>query len=252
MKGKNVYQCWIDKYGEEEASKKIEQHKNRLSKSIKNFTNKLTKEEKKEIYKNYSTNHKSVYQCWIDKYGKEKADEMESKRRAHMSKKMSGSRNPMFGKPSPNESGRGWSGWYRGLHFRSIFELSYLTYLVENKINFKTGESINFRVEYQDAIGNDRNYYPDYYIIDTQEIIEIKASYFLKDEQTKLKINKAKEKYGEKYIILTENDIHILKLKDIIKLIKQGEDLKFKDKYQQKILKLIEKENNNATVNNNS
>lgn len=241
MKNKNVYQCWIDKYGEKEAALKIEQHKNRLSRSIKSFTNSLTKEEKKEIYKNYNTNHKSVYQHWVDKYGKEKADEMESKRRAHMSKKMSGSGNPMFGKPSPNESGRGWSGWYKGLHFRSIFELSYLKYLIENKINFKTGESTDFRVEYKDLKGNDRNYYPDYYIVDTQEIIEIKPSYFLINEEVKIKTDNAKKKYGNKYIILTEKDIHILKLRDIIELINQGEDLKFKDKYQQKILTIIEK-----------
>jgi hypothetical protein len=32
----------------------------------------------------------------------------------------------MYGKPSPQGSGNGWSGWYKGKYFRSIMELSFI------------------------------------------------------------------------------------------------------------------------------
>jgi very-short-patch-repair endonuclease len=46
---------------------------------------------------------KSNYQRWLEKYGKEKADELEAMRAAKMSIAMSGSNNPFFGKTHTND-----------------------------------------------------------------------------------------------------------------------------------------------------
>lgn len=55
-------------------------------------------------------NTKPVYDCWISKYGKKKADELDKIRKEKWSKLMRGSGNPMYGRPSPSGSGNGWSG----------------------------------------------------------------------------------------------------------------------------------------------
>ena len=63
---------------------------------------------------------KSVYYWWEKKYGKEAADTKLLNFKKILSNKMSGEKNPMYGKPSPPGAGNGWSGWYKGWYFRSI------------------------------------------------------------------------------------------------------------------------------------
>ena len=87
-------------------------------------------------------------------YGKEKAEEIKKK----ISKRSSGSNNPMFGKPSPQGSGNGWSGWYKGFFFRSLLELSFLV-----KSNISEIENAEYiKIKYIDENGKERNYLPDY------------------------------------------------------------------------------------------
>jgi hypothetical protein len=62
-------------------------------------------------------------------YGKEKANKMKN----NLSILNSGSKNKMYGKPSPQGSGNGWSGWYKGWYFRSLIELSYMVNVIEKK-----------------------------------------------------------------------------------------------------------------------
>ena len=63
-------------------------------------------------------------------YGQEKAKVIKEK----FSLRMRGKNNHMYGKPSPNGSGNGWSGHYGSFYFRSLLELSFL--IVEKSIAF--------------------------------------------------------------------------------------------------------------------
>lgn len=71
----------------------------------------------------------SVYDVWLKKYGKEQADILQEELKQKRRIQCSGAGNPMYGKPSPQGSGNGWSGWYNGVFFRSLKELAYM---VEN------------------------------------------------------------------------------------------------------------------------
>lgn len=64
------------------------------------FKEKLSKERKGKwgVGENNANFGKSNYQRWLEKYGKEKADELEAARAAKMSIAMTGSNNPFFGK----------------------------------------------------------------------------------------------------------------------------------------------------------
>lgn len=148
-----------------------------------------------------------------------------------ISEAMSGSKNPMFGKPSPRGSGNGWKGWYKGHFFRSILELSYLKYLIDDNIKFRTAEVQEFKVSYKNWDGTQRNYFPDFYLEDTQEIIEVKPKKLLNTKQNKSKFKAAKRKYGNKFRIVTEE----IKLNiEEMKILHDNGDIKFQERYEEK------------------
>ena len=76
---------------------------------------------------------KSFYDVWVDKYGEEGANKKLRDYKAQKSVRNSGANNPMYGRPSPKGSGNGWSGWYKGWYFRSLRELSYVINHLEKK-----------------------------------------------------------------------------------------------------------------------
>ena len=79
-----------------------------------------------------------------------------------LSARMSGSRNPMFGKPPPIGAATcSISGWYKNVFFRSSCELRFL--MTHPEIIWKTGERIGLSIEYIDRNGIPRNYFPDFY-----------------------------------------------------------------------------------------
>lgn len=117
---------------------------------------------------------KSLKSIWIKKLG-----EVEGLKRWEEWKKIqkfnsTGDKNPMYGKPSPNGSGNGWSGWYKGTYFRSIYELSYIVSILERfNIIWECGEMSKHMIKYIDYEGAERNYYADF-IIPGKYIIECK------------------------------------------------------------------------------
>lgn len=241
MNTKNIYKIWIDKHGTKEANKKIKKHKERLSVSIKKYKNSLTKEQlsKLSIPKNKNFKRKSVYEYQILKYGIKEANRKNKITAKKKSLKMKGENNPMFGKPAPKGSGIGWSGKYKGYNFRSLFELTYLIYLIENNLKFLNGESKKFRIQYE-LDGNKRNYYPDFYLEESKQIIELKPSQLLNTIQNKLKFKAAKEKYGNKFKIITEKDLKMLEPKDLLSIDKRK--LKLNEKFKIKLQKLQTKD----------
>ena len=85
---------------------------------------------------------KNFYDIWVEKYGKEVANDKLKDYKTKQSENNKGDKNKMFGKPSPNGSGNGWSGWYNGWFFRSILELSYMINIIEKyNISWKNAES---------------------------------------------------------------------------------------------------------------
>jgi hypothetical protein len=118
----------------------------------------------------------SHYKIWVYKYGQEKADELELKRRQKTSSKTAGSLNPMYGKPSPQGSGCGWSGWYKGWFFRSLRELSYVVNNLEPDAHqWASAEKKELMIEYLDFAGKVRNYFADF-IVDEKKLVEVKPT----------------------------------------------------------------------------
>jgi hypothetical protein len=80
--------------------------------------------------------------------------------------------------------------------------------LIDNNISFKSAETKNFSVKYTTNEGVERNYYPDFYLTETHEIVEVKPKFKISHViNERLKIEAGKNKYGDKYIVITEDDI---------------------------------------------
>lgn len=110
----------------------------------------------------------------------------------------------MYGKSAPKLSGRGACGYYRGIHFRSLLEVAYLKYLFDNKIEFKSAETNEFAVSYAD-----RTYRPDFYLIESGEVIEVKPKRLVGSKENILKFSAASEKYGDKFRVVTDQDFSL-------------------------------------------
>lgn len=79
-----------------------------------------------------------------------------------------------FDKPS----GRGKRGTYKGIYCQSSWELAYVLFCFDNKINFVRN---NKHFEYI-FDGKTHNYFPDFYLPDTDTYIEIKGYYDKKSQ----------------------------------------------------------------------
>lgn len=154
-----------------------------------------------------------------------------------------GKKNGMYAKPSPKGSGNGWSGWYNGFYFRSILELSYIYFLLENNIEFMSAETKKFRIKYIDFDKKERNYFPDFYLKNTNELIEVKPKKLLTSLNNKLKILAAKEKFGNKFKIITECDIEKLSTEKIVDLY-VNKKISFIDRYDKKFKERFLNESN--------
>lgn len=143
----------------------------------------------------------------------------------------------MYGKSTPQGSGNGWSGWYKGWYFRSLRELSYVINEIEknNKV-WKSADTKDLRIKYVDYKGDERTYSADF-LVDNQYLVEIKPDK-LKSSVTNRAKTEAAKKFCQKnnltYIIkepimLTEAEIDDLYSSNQITFIKRYED-KYNDR----------------------
>lgn len=183
------------------------------------------------------SNSKHPYDIWLEKYGKEIADQKFMELRIKNSQALSGNKNPMFGKPSPQGSGNGWSGWYKGWFFRSIRELSYVILVLEkNDLKWEVPDK-KFRIQYIDYDGKIRNYFPDFIVCD-KIIVEIKPKKLHNSPKVlakKIAAIKFCEENGFKYEIIDPPMLAIEKMIDLytnkdVKFLEKY-DLKFREKY---------------------
>lgn len=116
--------------------------------------------------------------------------------------------------------GRGKKGWYKGYWCDSSWELAWVIYHLEHKINFQRNTE-GFEYEFKNK---KRRYYPDFIIKNTYYEIKGRENFNKLDEQNKEKIKQFKKdivilfkkdmkqyieytikKYGKQYISLYEN-----------------------------------------------
>jgi len=218
----------IKKYGKDLGLKKYQERLNSVEQSLDKMIERYGEVEGTKKFN--EMNEKRSYSCstdgLIEKFGEEKAIKINNSKALH------GEKNGMYGIPPPHGSGNGWCGWYNGIHFRSILELSFMIKMnKENKV-FKSAESKEFEIKYIKN-GINRTYRPDF--ICDNKIIEIKPKNLINTVDNKLKFEAANKKF-DNFVILTEDDIERINLKDYID---NGEVIltdRYKKKYEEKYL----------------
>jgi hypothetical protein len=99
-----------------------------------------------------------------------------------------------------NFGGNGKKGTFEGFLYQSSWELIWIKYHIQNNITFRR---CNEHFEYEFG-GKVRKYFPDFYLTDTGEYIEVKG---FPSEQTDAKIE-AVIKSGFKITVIGKNEIH--------------------------------------------
>lgn len=183
---------------------------------------------------------KSVYSVWVEKYGKDVADEKMIEYKKKQSLSNTGINNNMYGKPSPSGSGNGWSGWYKGWFFRSLLELSYMVNVIERfNLKWSSAETSNYKIPYIGDNNQERTYTADF-IIANKYVVEIKPKNLHNSKQVLFK-----KKFAEKWC---EDNSMVYKItyckkltdEEILKLIETGEIVltkRYKDKFDEKYKK---------------
>jgi len=214
---------------------KIQKNRDLSSFKTKKFKDKMSKV---TSGKNNPMYGKSYYEAWIDKYGEEEANNRMAKLKREKSLQTSGKNNPMYGKHSPQGSGNGWSGWYRGWFFRSIKELSYMINIIEaKKFKWRTAETNDLAIKYINYDGTERTYRADF-LVEEKELIEVKPIKLFNTPNNLLKKKAAIKfckKNGYNYKIV---DVKLLDIKKMKNFYDRGE-IKFTKKYEEKYKKLI-------------
>jgi len=176
---------------------------------------------------------KTYYDIWISKYGKIEADKRQKEKIRKNSIASSGKNNPMYGKSTPQGSGNGWSGWYKGWFFRSLRELSYMIKEIEGKNKkWRTAETKDLKIKYVDYKGDERTYVADF-LVEEKELIEVKPTKLKKSLTVRAKAKAARKFCKEKGLIYKIKDVKILLEKEI-KELHDKKIIKFTDRYEEK------------------
>lgn len=98
-------------------------------------------------------------------------------------------------------------GTYNGFYYQSSYELAFL-----KEIDYVVERGDKHFVEYYFE-GRRHRYYPDFYLPEIDTIIEIKPFKLLWDKRNKIKFKAAAEKYGDRFMIITEYELEGIKPK---------------------------------------
>jgi hypothetical protein len=197
------------------------------TKSYKNKISKLSRGENNGMY------GKTYYQIWVEKYGKEVADKKQKEKNEKTSLRVSGTGNPMYGKPAPQGAGNGWKGWYKGWFFRSLKELSYVLNVLEpQNISWESAESLGIKIPYTAHDGLTRNYTPDF-LINGKKLVEIKPQRLRNSLSVRVKedaaLKYAKENNLE-YEIIDPIDIQ----HQVVRKLHENGEITFMKQYEKK------------------
>ena len=212
--------------------KHSEETKDKLRKMDKSYTQ--TAEFKKKSARKGTDNGmygRSIYDIWVKKYGQKIAEVKEKELNKKRSINCSGKNNPMYGKPTPQGAGNGWSGWYKGWFFRSLKELSYMIKEIESKNKrWRTAETKDLRINYIDYKGNERTYRADF-LIEEKELIEVKPSKLKQSLQVRLKSKAAKKFCKKRGLVYKIKDVRTLSEKEI-KILYNNGTIQFTERYK--------------------
>jgi hypothetical protein len=148
--------------------------------------------------------------------------------------RMVGDKNGMYGKPPPAGSGNGYSGWYRGLFFRSLHELNYIVSVLERfNIQYKSAESDKYRIKYKSYDASIKTYAPDY-IISNKYLVEIKPKSLWGSKLVQLKAMAAIEFCNSNNLIYKLIDPGKMNNDKLKRLVENG-DVVFMKRYEKKI-----------------
>tara|TARA_Y100000310_G_scaffold345742_1_gene469101 strand:+ start:1200 stop:2123 length:924 start_codon:yes stop_codon:yes gene_type:complete len=211
--------------------KKIQQGLDKKNNPI--YHSKEFKEKSKHVGKDNGMYGKNYYDIWVEKYGKKEANKKMAELKKSKSLQTSGKNNPMYGRPSPQGSGNGWSGWYKEWYFRSLKELSYMINVIEkNNYKWRTAETNDLAIKYVDYNGNNKTYRADF-LIEEMNLIEVKPIRLFNTPSNIVKKEAAIifcKKRGYNYVV---SDVKILSVKDIKCFYEKG-DIRFIKKYEEK------------------
>ena len=174
---------------------------------------------------------KSVYSVWVEKYGGDVADIKMNLMKEKQSVNASGANNPMYGKPSPNGSGNGYSGWYDTRYFRSLRELMFLIYAKRYNLRLENLEKKQHGLKYTDYEGNIRNYFSDF-LVNDKYFVEIKPKRLWTTPTNILKFEKAREYCMDNQLVFKLIDPPINS--KLIKKLYDNGDIKFIPRYEEK------------------
>lgn len=178
------------------------------------------------------TNSRPLYEIWLEKFGKEVADQKLQSFKDKQSKNNSGTNNHMYGKPAPQGSGNGWSGWYKDWYFRSLRELSYMINVIEKENLQWRCPNNDFKISYQDYKGDIKTYFPDF-IINEIKVVEIKPKK-LHNTPKVLAKKLAAEEFCKSQNMTYELIDPIILSDEEIKVLYISGQIKFLDKYDKK------------------
>ncbi len=144
---------------------------------------------------------------WIGKLGEEKGRARFEEYQRLQSENTKGANNPMYGKPSPQGSGNGWKGWYKGWHFHSLREIQYYLQAEADGHNLVKIHAIKeYRLPYLDYNGEQRTYTPDF-LLDGHTIIEVKPKNLWTTQENSAKFAAAEAFYKAKGLTFRVVDI---------------------------------------------
>lgn len=151
-----------------------------------------------------------------------------------------GEKNGMYGKPSPQGSGNGWSGWYNGLYFRSLHELNYIVNILERfNFNYKTAECKEYTINYIDFNNHEKTYRPDF-IVNDRYLIEIKPRKLWNSESVKLKTTAGINFCNKNNLIYKLVDVGVIDTNQLRELYESNQVI-FIDRYENKIKQYLYK-----------
>lgn len=98
-------------------------------------------------------------------------------------------------------------GRFKGIHFRSSYELAFLIEMHFSGEAVESAESVRFACKYRRENGVESSYFPDFFLPDKNLVIEIKNTKLCSLQNNILKFEAARTRYGSSFSVLTEREL---------------------------------------------